>query len=176
LEVSEAIRSRRSVRAYDSRPVPDDVVTKVLEAGRVAPSANNRQPWHFIVVKDQKKREALSEGKYAKFLKDTPVVIVGCGDQDASEKWCVVDCTIALQQMVIAATGEGLGTCWIGSFFEDRVKELLKVPPRFKIVAMLAMGYPKEKLDIAAVLSRAKGRKKLEEITSSDEYGKVGKA
>jgi len=172
LEVSEAIQARKSVRSFDSKPVPEDVLTRVLEAGRFAPSAKNYQPWHFVVVKDQKKREVLSEGKYAKFLKDTPMVIVGCGDQEASEKWCVVDCSIALQQMVIAATGEGLGTCWIGSFYEDRVRELLKIPPRYKIVAMLAVGYPKGRFEPASKLLGTRNRKKLDEITSFEEFGK----
>jgi nitroreductase len=171
MEVFEAIQKRRSVRAYDQKPVPPETVAKILEAGRIAPSANNRQPWHFIVVTDQSKREVLSEGRYAKFLKDTPVVIVGCGDRVTSPKWHVVDTAIALQQMVIAATAEGLATCWIGSFSEDSVRALLKIPEEFTVVAMLALGYPREKTDLKAKLLGLHNRKPLESIVSYEEFG-----
>jgi len=170
MEVSEAIRVRRSVRAYDSRPVPDDLITKVLEAGRIAPSASNYQPWHFIVVKDAAKRQVLSEGKYAKFLTESPVVIVGCGDKKTSPRWYVVDTTIALQQMVIAATAEGLGTCWIGSFDEDTVRETLGVPERFAVVAMLAVGYHKQKPGSVVQPTRTRNVKELEKIVSYEEF------
>lgn len=171
MEVDEAIKLRRSVRAYDSRPIPEDILNKVLEAGRIAPSAMNRQPWHFIVVRDFEKRKALTDGRYAKFLTQSPIVIVGLGDKKASPEWHVVDTTIALQQMVIAATAEGLGTCWIGSFYEDKVRAALEVPARYVIVAMLALGYAKEKVDIMAILARSKNRKVIGTIVSHDKFG-----
>ena len=172
MKVFEAVQSRRSIRAYEPRPVPEDVLSRILEAGRLAPSANNRQPWHFIVVKDPEKKKVLSAGKYAHFLVDTPVVVVGCGDAELSPRWYAVDVTIALQNMVLTATEEGLGTCWIGSFDEDPVRKCLNVPERYKVVAMLAMGYPKDKLDIGAFLVRSKNRKALKEITSTEEFGR----
>lgn len=170
MEVFEAIRLRSSVRAYDARPVPEDVLNRVLEAGRIAPSASNYQPWHFIVVRDPEKRKALTDGRYAKFLTQSPVVMVGLGDKQRSPEWHVVDTAIALQQMVIAATAEGLGTCWIGSFYEDRVKAALDVPERYAVVAMIAMGYPKEKVEIKAALARPKNRKELGKIVSYDRF------
>lgn len=172
MEVSEAIRLRRSVRAYDSRPVPEDVLTEVLEAGRIAPSAMNYQPWHFIVVRDPDKRKALTDGRYAKFLTQSPVVIVGLGDKKVSPTWHVVDTTIALQQMVIAATSKGLGTCWIGSFYEDKVRAALEIPERYTVVAMIAMGYPKEKVDLMAVLARSRSRKDMDKIVSHDGFAR----
>jgi len=171
MEVFDAILARKSVRAYDSKPVPEDVLMKVLEAGRLAPSASNRQPWFFLAVTDQEKRNALTAGPYAKFLKESPVVIVGIGDPQTSAEWCVVDVTIALTQMVLAATNEGLGTCWIGSFYEDKVKEALGIPGRLKVVAMLAVGYPREKLDLGAKIVRARNRKPMEEILSFEQFG-----
>lgn len=170
MEVSEAMRTRRSVRTYDAKPVPDDIIRNVLEAGRIAPSASNYQPWHFIVVKDAAKRQILSEGKYAKFLTESPVVIVGCGDKKTSPKWYVVDTTIALQQMVIEATAEGLGTCWIGSFDEDSVREALNIPERFAVVAMLALGYPKQKPGSVTPPARTRHVKDLDKIVSYDEF------
>jgi len=172
MEVQQAIEVRKSVRSYLSKPVPDDVLRRVLEAGRLSPSAVNHQPWHFIVVTDPGKRSGLTDGPYAKFLTESPVVIVGLGDKIRSPKWHVVDTTIALQTMVLAATAEGLGTCWIGSFYEDRIRKLLKVPDNFVIVAMLSVGYPKEKEVGTSRLPVVKNRKPLEDITSFEEFGK----
>jgi len=172
LEVFDAFQMRKSVRAYDQRQIPDDVLTKVLEAGRISPSANNAQPWHFIVVKDFEKRKTLSKRRWTKFLTEAPIVLVGCGDRGRSPDFNVIDVSIALQQMVIAATAEGLGTCWIGDFDEKIVRDLVKIPDKFDVVCMLAMGYPREKLDLGAKIIRARSRKKLEEIVSYEEYGK----
>jgi nitroreductase len=171
MEVFDAIRTRRSVRGYSSTPVPKEKLDRVIESGRVAPSAMNLQPWHFIIVEDADKREKMSKAKYAKFLKESPVVIVGCGDRKASPKWFAIDTTIALQNMVLTATSEGLGTCWIGSFDEDLIRKLLKIPEHLAVVALLAVGYPRKKLDLAATIVRSGNRKPAEEIVSVEEYG-----
>jgi nitroreductase len=173
LDVFEAIRLRKSVRVYDSKLVPQDILLKILETAQLAPSAGNAQPWHFVVVADKMTREKLSEGLYAKFLAEAPVVIVGCGDEEASSKWHRVDVTIALEHIVLAATSEGLGTCWVGSFDESAVRKLLKVPEKYRVVALLAVGYPRERLDLARKASSlVRSRKKLEQIVSFDEFGK----
>jgi nitroreductase len=169
LEVYEAIKIRKSVRSYDATPVPDDVLRRILEAGRVAPSANNGQPWHFIVVKSQEKREVLSRRMFARFLLESPIVIVGCGDKGA--RFNVVDVSIAMQQMVLAATAEGLGTCWIGDFDEKIIRELLRVPEKFGVVCLLALGYPRENLGLAAKLLGTRSRKRIESIVSYEEFG-----
>jgi nitroreductase len=172
MDVFEAIRERKSVRSYDERPVPAEVLVKILEAGRIAPSASNVQPWHFIIVTDLQKRAALSAGRYAKFLKNTPVVIAGLGDREASPKWHAVDVTIAMENMVLAATAEGLGTCWIGSFHESEVKTALSIPDKWEVVAMLALGYEKERMDITrAIAKRLHKRKALSDITSYESFG-----
>ncbi len=172
MDTFDALRARKSVRSYDPTAVPDDVLDKVLEMGRIAPSANNLQPWHFIVVKDEKKRRRLSGGKWAGFLIESPVVIVGCGDRNLSPEWHAVDTTIALTQMVAAATAEGLGTCWIGSFDEDNVRSVVNVPENYTVVAMLALGYPKDKFDVKKLLAKPKARKDAGEVFSSEEFGK----
>jgi len=164
MEVLDAIKNRRSVRKYLPTPIPEDALGRVIEAGRIAPSANNRQPWHFVIVKDPETRKALSGGKWASFLQDCPVVIVGCGDTKTSPEWYAVDVTIALQNMVTQATAEGLGTCWIGSFFEDKVKEAVGIPGGYAPVAMLAVGYPKETPKVE------RKTKKVEEVTSQDRF------
>jgi len=121
MDVFEAIEKRRSIRNYEPTPVPREKLEKILEAARLAPSASNVQPRHFIVVTDVEKREALSGGMFASFLKQAPVVIVACGDEKKAPKWHAIDVAIAVENMVVAATGEGLGTCWIGSFDENKV-------------------------------------------------------
>lgn len=171
MKVFDAIQGRKSVRAYAPTPVPKETIEKILDAASLAPSAMNVQPWYFIVVTDAEKREKISKsGRFAGFLKESPVVIVGCGDRRASPEWYVVDVSIAMQNIVLAATGEGLGTCWIGSFDEALVKELLKIPEHFDVVALLALGYPREKLDLTKIVKLIRRKKKLIEITGFDEY------
>jgi nitroreductase len=174
MDVFEAIQNRKSVRSYELTPVPKKTLTKLLEAARVAPSANNTQPWHFIVVIDTEKRKELSKGTYAKFLVNVPVVIVACGDMKASPDWYAVDTSLALENMVLAATGEGLGTCYVGSFNEGQVKKLLGIPENFCVIALLAVGYPREKEGFTTKIYRLanRKRKKLQEIASAEEYGK----
>jgi len=173
LDVFETIQLRRSVRAFDSRPIPDEILLKILESARWAPSAINYQPWHFIVVTDAEKREILSQARFAKVLRESPVVIVGCGDQKKSPKWHVIDVAIAMQNMILTATAEGLGSCWIGSFHEDEVKSLLNIPENYKIIALMALGYPRKTFDIIGKLAGSRRRKDLETITSFEEFGKT---
>ena len=174
MDVFEAIEKRRSIRNYESTPVPEEKLLKILEAARLAPSAGNQQPRHFIVVTDAEKRKALSGGVFAKFLKQTPVVIAACGDEKASPDWYAVDVTIAVENMVLAATEEGLGTCWIGSFDENQVRAVLKIPKNLRVIVLLAVGYPSDKEGVMSKVLRAvRKRKPLEELVSVEEYGKA---
>ncbi|MEM2465923.1 MAG: nitroreductase family protein [Candidatus Bathyarchaeia archaeon] len=173
MDTFEAVQARRSVRAYQPTPVPKEKLLRVLEAGRLAPSASNIQPWHFIIVTDAEKRERLAKAPFARFLKEAPVVIVGCGDQKASPKWFIVDVAIAMQNMVLTATSMGFGTCWVGSFEENNVRQLLKIPENYRVVALLALGYPRRKFDLTGkVLHLIRRRKPLEKIVSFEEFGR----
>lgn len=173
MDAFEAIKRRRSVRSYLPDTVPEEIIERILEAGRLAPSAGNIQPWHFILVTDINKRQALSAGRFAKFVSEAPVVIVGCGNERASPKWYAVDTAIAMQNMVIAATSEGLGSCWVGSFDEREVRNILKIPDEYRVIAMLTIGYPRESLDpLEKVVKAMRPRKRLEDIVSSEEYGR----
>ena len=176
MEVFEAIQRRKSVRSYEPTSVPSEKLQKVLEAARLAPSAGNIQPWHFIIVTNQQKRSALSKGRFAKFLAESPVVVVGCGDKASSPNWYAVDTIIALQNMVLTATSEGLGTCWVGSFDETQVRRLLGVPEKFRVVALLALGYPRADLDLGSkVLHLFRRRRKLDKIVSLEAFGDFAK-
>jgi len=142
-DLLKVIYGRRSIRKYERKPMPDEVLKLILEAGRLAPSARNRQPWYFVVVRKPELKKKLIFSSWNSFIEDASAVIVGCGD--AREKWAVVDVSIALQNMVIAAEALGLGSCWIGHFVEEEVKRALKIPDHLKVVAMITIGYPAEK-------------------------------
>jgi len=173
MDVFEAVQERKSIRAYQDTPVPRDKLERILEAGRLAPSARNTEPWHFIAVTSSEKRKVLSRGLYAKFLNQAPLVIVVLGDKKASADWYAVDASLALENMVLTAVNEGLGTCVVGSFEEKDVKAALKVPDNFEVIAMIAVGYAKEKVDLSSKLLRlVRTRKVISEVASEEEYGK----
>jgi nitroreductase len=143
MSLLDVIFRRRSIRRYESKQVSNEVLKNILEAGRLAPSADNVQPWHFIVITDPEIKRELSKGIWRSFIKDSAFTIVGCGDK--GYKWSTVDVTIALENMVLAAEAQGVGSCWIGAFEEDEVKQLLGIPDNLKVVALVSFGYPAEK-------------------------------
>ena len=146
MSLLDVVLSRRSIRKYEQKKIPSEVLGKILEAGRKAPSAANRQPWHFIVVTDDAIKLELSKGLFNRHIKKSPVTIVGCADQGfVNRKWSIVDTTIALQNMIIAAWAVGVGSCWVGDFKEEKVRRLLNIPNKWKVVALISLGYPAEK-------------------------------
>ncbi|MGQ9781490.1 MAG: nitroreductase family protein [Nitrososphaeria archaeon] len=173
LNVLEAIERRTSVRQYLDREVPPEFIDKILEAARLAPSASNRQPWYFIVVTDKEKKKKIAQsGRWAGFVDDAPMVIVGCGDRSAAPKWHPVDVSIAMEHMVLEATELGLGSCWVGSFDEGAVKGLLNIPDRYSVVALLSMGYPPQISGTSRTSAPSTHhRKSIEEIVGFNEYG-----
>jgi nitroreductase len=139
----DVLRTRRSIRRYANKAIPDAVLREILGAAQHAPSAANRQPYHFIVITDAELKRALSKGLWNRFVKAAPVTIVGCADTNGlTGKWAVIDTTIALQNMVIAAWSLGVGSCWIGDFNEPGVKAKLHIPEKWRVVALLTLGYP----------------------------------
>jgi nitroreductase len=150
MEVFAAIRKRRSIRLYERKPVNEEKLNRVIEAGRLAPSADNRQPWRFIVVTDEKIKEKLGAAYDEEWFVSAPVIIVGCAvpkeawvRMDGQEYW-MVDVAIAMQNMILTATELGLGTCWIADFDEEAARKALKLPLGVRVVAMTPLGYPAE--------------------------------
>jgi nitroreductase len=149
MNVLDAIRQRRSIRAFEDRTIEEDKLLRVLEAGRLAPSAKNRQEWRYVLVRDKDLRRKLAvacNNQY--FIAEAPVVIVGCATMTDYVLSCgqpayTIDVTISMDHMTLQAVEEGLGTCWIGSFQEDEVKRLLNVPAEMRIVEVMPLGYPK---------------------------------
>ncbi len=176
-KVFNIIKERYSVRSYLDKPIEEEKLKLILESARLAPSASNTQPWHFYIVEDKEKIKNLAEKMpigtqvvINSFIAQAPVVVVAtAGPTDLlhrvasfiiNKKWYYMDIAIALEHMVLTAWELGIGSCWIGWFDEKRIKALLNVARGEEIVAMLTLGYPKEKKEAF------KNRKKLEEITT----------
>jgi len=163
MDVAKAIRDRRSVRSYENKDIPQEVLIKVLEAARLAPSANNRQPWKFVVVREAAKRKALAKAaKEQQFVAEAPVVIAAVALEPERTMTCgvptyAVDLAIAVDHMTLAAVQQGLGSCWIGAFYQEDVRKLLEIPDECKVAALLTLGYPRDQ-------ARFKNRKPLDEI------------
>jgi len=170
MDVSEAIRKRRSVRKYQARKIENDKLDRVLEAGRLAPSARNLQEWKFIVVRDGSRRKRLAEAaKGQTFVGEAPVVIAACATVTDYVMTCgqltyPIDLAIAVEHMVLQAAAEGLGTCWIGAFYEEEVKKVLNIPPEVRVVALLPIGYPDES-------PSPRPRKEMKEIVAFENWG-----
>jgi nitroreductase len=165
MSLIDAISSRRSIRRYTDKGIPESVLNRILEAGRQAPSAANRQPVHFIVLTDLEIKKELSKGIFSRFIKDSPITIVGCAKTNdiLTRKWAVIDAAIALQNMVIAAWAMGVGSCWIGAFNENRINRLLNIPQSWKVVALVTFGYPAEQ-------PKQRRKKSIEKLVSFNDF------
>jgi nitroreductase len=146
---------------------------RVLEAARVAPSGQNRQPWKFIIVKNENlKKQMVAACNNLGFLAEAPLIIVACGYNIhynrggyMGDMSMLTDASIALIHLILAARSEGLGTCWIGSFNNNEVKKLLGIPDEVNVVGVTPLGYPK-----AVGFAEPGPRKSLEEITSTNKF------
>jgi nitroreductase len=180
MHVLETIQLRRSVRGYATRLIPDDVLQRLCQAMRGAPSACNLQPWHFILVTDAElRRQVAHAAQDQTWMADAPVIVVACGLPDqayqhmrGSGNSVEIDVAIALDHLTLAAVAEGLGTCWIGAFHESEVKRLLDIPAPVRVVALTPLGYP----DATSVHRRLREdeRKPLSEIVSRNRYVRPG--
>ncbi len=164
MDLFECLRTRIEVRAFRPDPVPEDVVRRILEAGRLAPSQRNRQPWHFIVIRDpavlQKIGALAPSGPY---IAAAPLAIAVVMDQ---AKMPQIDAARAVQQMALAAWADGVGTCWVAGLDRERIKTLLGVPPGMDLISLLPFGYPTE-----AELARKKRRKPLNQVAHRERFG-----
>ena len=169
MDVQKAIRSRRSIRGYDPREVEEEKLVRVLESGILSPSASNRQERRFVVIRDANTRKALCEAAgNQKFVAEAPVVIAACSIETEYIMFCgqrayPIDTAIAVDHMTLAAVEEGLGTCWIGAFDEQKVKEILDIPAGIRVVALLPLGYP-------SAIPRPTPRKGFDEIVMREKW------
>lgn len=180
MSILELIQSRHSVRKYSDKPIPKELLTQILEAGRLAPSAQNRQPWRYIVFTDTIQIHKLVNqtglvGLSNFFIKDAPCVIIACADTKKNvrinnQDYYLVDTAISFQQMMLTAWEFGIGSCWMAAFSEKTLAKYLQIPSSWRIVALSPFGYPAENKGLYAkavsAFAKSANRQPLENIVS----------
>jgi nitroreductase len=149
MDALEVLFTRRSIRRYTGDPVSEDDLRTILEAGMNAPSANNRQPWHFVVVDDREKLNGImAVHPYSKMLAQAPLAIVVVGDTATSSSYFQQDCAAAIENILLAAKALGLGTVWMGVYPNEArisgMRTLFDVPEPYVPLAIVAVGHPAE--------------------------------
>jgi nitroreductase len=169
-DVFDCMRESHSVRSFQQKDIPEPTLTRILEAGCWAPSAGNVQPWYFFVVKNKEVKQRVAEACFEQHqIEDSPISIVILADPARSNErygergaqlYCLQDTAAAVENMILAAYGLGIATCWVGAFDEIRVQEAVEAPPRLRAVAILCLGYSNEVND-----RPAKERLRVAEVT-----------
>jgi nitroreductase len=154
MDLLEIIKNRRSIRVFKKQDLPQNIIEKLLEAARWAPSAGNVQPWAFIVASSPKMKHSLSMAAFGqKDLEEASVVIVVCADEKLAEQsygergkslYCLQDTAAATQNILLTAYSLGLGSCWIGAFKEKEIRQVIKAPKEMRPIALIPIGYPDE--------------------------------
>jgi len=163
MEVMEAVKTRRSIRDYEEKPIPEEKLHKLLEAARLSPSARNSQDRKFVVVRDKEQRLGLARAaRGQQHVVNAPLIIVAVGTKPEYHMpndvpAYAVDLAIALDHITLVAAEEGLGTCWIGGFLQASARDVLNIPDKFIIAAMLTVGFPR-------TMPEERPRKSFEEI------------
>ena len=169
MEVYECVQTRRTVRNFKPDPLPEDLVFRIVQAGRWAPSSSNSQPWHFIVVQNRDTLTALGEiATQGRFIAQAPLAIAIVMDNATRPQ---LDAGRAIQQMELVAWSEGLGTCFVGVRAEDQqreIKELLGIPAELELITLLPFGYRAE-----GDTGRGVPRKPLSEIAHRERFGQA---
>jgi nitroreductase len=169
VDVAQAIRSRYSCRNYQDKPVEKAKLDAVLEAARQAPSAKNLQDWRFVVVTDKGARKKLAvAANNQTFLENAGAIIVACTVSEhvmrCGQPIGPIDVAIAIEHMCLQATELGLATCWIGSFYPDKVRPIVGIPDEVTIIELLALGYP-------ADTPKEHRREPMDKIVSFETWG-----
>lgn len=148
MDIYEIVKKRRSVRSYKPEPVEDEKLRRILEAALSAPSAANRQPVYFVVIKEEKIKHQLKNAYNAVWFYTAPIIICVCSIPEKGWKrgdgknYADIDATIAMDHLILAATAEGLATCWVAAFKVPDVKSVLNLPQGIEPIALTPLGYP----------------------------------
>ncbi len=165
----ESVKKRFSVRKFKEKEIEKEKLNALLKAAQLAPSARNIQPWKFVVVNDKEKRKKLTDiCKGQKFVSQAPATIVLCANNTdytmtCGQKAYTIDSAIAGEHIALQATEMGLGSCWIGAFYHDKMADLINLPDDYKIVGLLPIGYPD-------VEKKKRSLKPIEEIVSYNSF------
>jgi nitroreductase len=165
MDVFDAIRTLLAVRAYQDKSIPEDLVRRIVEAGRLTGSGMNRQPWHFIVVRERETLRRLGAlATSGSYVAQAPLAVVVATDKT---RFAVSDASRAIQSMLLTAWADGVGSNWVGFGGLDKVKDLLDIPAGLEVLAILPFGYP------ARPVGRGKKqRKPLREVAHLERYGR----
>ncbi len=174
METFECITSRRSIRKYMPIPIENEKLARIIEAAKSAPTAGNLQDFKFILVKDSHKIKQIADASLQQYwIAEAPVVIVVCSDTERLEYfygvrgtrlYSVQDCAAAIQNILLEANDQGLGTCWVGAFNEAQLARILAIPPHVRAQAIIPIGYPDEVVP-------SPGHKSMEEMVYLEAYG-----
>lgn len=165
MDVFDAVRTLLAVRSYQDKPIPDDVVKKIVDSAHLTASSQNRQPWHFVVVRNRDMLKKLGElARTGPYTADAQLAIVVTVEKDS--RFGVSDGSRAIQSMMLTAWSEGVGSNWVGFRGLDAVKEVLNIPDEYEILAIIPFGYP-----TADIGHGKKNRKPLGEVVSSERFG-----
>ncbi len=150
MEVLEAIRKRYSCRAYRDKPIEQEKLAQVFEAARLAPSAKNLQDWRFVIVTDKQKKHQLAQAANDQmFMENAGAIIAACSNNSyvmtCGQAIGPIDISIALEHICLQATDLGLATCWIGSFYPEKVRKILDIPKDIAVIELMSIGYPADK-------------------------------
>jgi len=181
MELLDLINKRQSVRKYNDQLVEKEKIDNCLEAARLAPSASNSQPWKYIIVDDSKIKDQVAKATFSKavsfnkfalqapvlavLVMEKPKLITQIGGQIKDKEWALVDIGISAEHFCLQATELGLGTCILGWFNENRIKEILRIPDKKSVGLVITLGYPPEDYPL-----RAKIRKSFSDISSKNKY------
>lgn len=186
MDFFELVKWRRSVRKFAPKRIEHEKILQILEAARIAPSSSNRQAWHFVVIDDRSiielipKQVVMGEKMVIKWFKDAPLVIAACYTKAFTHHIAklfdhenhLVDVSIAMTHIVLAATALGIGTCCVGWFNHKKLKKSLNIPSHYNIAVLVALGYPAENSTKQAIGNiEARPRKSLQEIVSYNKFG-----
>jgi nitroreductase len=165
VDVFEAVRTVLAVRTYEDRPVPENLIRRIVEAGRLTASATNRQPWHFVIVTERERVRSLGEAvKSGRYIADAPLAIAVAVDRES--RFAVSDASRAIQSMILTAWDAGVGSNWTGFLGIEGVRLVLAIPDAYDILAVLPFGYPAQ-----PVGAGKKNRKPLAEVASRERSG-----
>lgn len=163
MNIYELISARKSVRDFLPEPIPEDILNNIMEAGRLAPSAQNRQPWRYLIYTDPNRIQQIAKhcgliGLSNFFIKKAPCLVVACADTKSNirinnQDYYLVDTAISLHQMVLTAWEYGIGSCWLAAFSEKKLRAYLDLPKSWKVVALCPFGYPADKSMYSKMLS-----------------------
>ena len=168
MAILDIIKNRYSCRNYLDKPIEEEKLNTILEAARLAPSAKNLQDWRFVAVSDPETRKKIAHAANDQmFIADAAVIIIACSNSQevmrCGQHIGPIDISIALEHIALQATELALATCWIGSFYPDKVKKILEIPEDIMIVDLMAMGYPADK-------PPKKNRETIENIVSKNKW------